>query len=134
MNVLHNDDLGKLILRVTLGVLLLLHGVNKLMNLDGSMGFIGGQLEALGLPAFIAYGALVGEIVAPLMIILGIFSRIGGILVLGQMLFAIGLVHMGELFQLTETGGWALELQAFFLLAGVVVMFLGSGRYAIKED
>lgn len=134
MNFLHNDDLGKLILRLTLGILLLLHGINKVMNLDGTMGWLSGQLGAVGLPTFLAYGALVGEVVAPLMIIFGLFSRVGGLLVVGQMLFAIGLVHMGELFQLTQMGGWAIELQAFFLFTGLAIVFLGSGRYAVKAD
>jgi putative oxidoreductase len=50
------------------------------------------------------------------------------------MLFAIGLVHMDELFALSEHGGWAIELQAMFLLGGLAVMFLGSGRFALKPD
>lgn len=134
MTFLHNDDLGKLILRLTLGILLLLHGINKVINLDGTIEWLSGQLEAVGLPTILAYGVLVGEVVAPLMIILGIFSRVGGLLVIGQMLFAIGLVHMGELFQLTQMGGWAIELQAFFLFTGLVIVFLGSGRFAVKPD
>lgn len=134
MNFLHNDDVGKLILRLTLGILLLLHGVNKLMHLDGTMAWLSGQLSAVGLPTLLAYGALIGEVVAPLLIILGLFSRIGGVLVVGQMLFAIALVHMNELTTLTQMGGWALELQGFFLFTGLAMVFLGSGRYAVKPD
>lgn len=37
---LHNDKLGKLILRLTLGVLLVLHGIAKVRYPDGSLGFI----------------------------------------------------------------------------------------------
>ncbi len=51
-----------------------------------------------------------------------------------NMLFAIVLVHGGELFSLTKTGGWSLELQAFYLFCGVAILLLGSGRMAIKPD
>ena len=95
---------------------------------------ISGQLASLGMPAFIAYGVYIGEVVAPLMIILGVFSRIGGLLVVGNMLFAIGLVHTSQLFTMGKTGGWALELQGFYLFCGAAVYFLGSGRFAAKPD
>ena len=68
------------------------------------------------------------------MIILGIFSRIGGLLIVGNMLFAIILMHAGHLFLLTEHGGWRLELQGFYLFCGLAIMFLGSGKYAVRPD
>lgn len=128
-----NDNLGKLILRVTVGVLILLHGVHKIFN-PGSLDFISKQLSSINLPHALAYGVYVGEVIAPLMIILGIFSRVGGLLVFGNMIFAIVLAHRSELFTLTGTGGWALELQGFYLFSGLAVLFLGSGRIAIRPD
>jgi putative oxidoreductase len=128
-----NDNLGKLILRVTVGVLILLHGVHKIFN-PGSLDFISKQLSGINLPHALAYGVYVGEVIAPLMIILGIFSRIGGLLVFGNMVFALVLAHRSELFTLTGTGGWALELQGFYLFSGLAVLFLGSGRIAIRPD
>jgi putative oxidoreductase len=68
------------------------------------------------------------------MIILGIQARIGGLIVVLNMLFAILLVHTGDLFSLTDHGGWRLELQGFYLFGGLAIMFLGSGRMAIKPD
>jgi putative oxidoreductase len=68
------------------------------------------------------------------MIILGIYTRIGGLLIVINMLFAILLVHTGDLFTVTEHGGWRLELQAFYLFSGLALMFLGSGRLAVKPD
>src|SRR5690606_27553055 len=41
------------------------------------------------------------------------------------------LVHMGEMFQLTKTGGWALELQGLFLFSALAVALLGAGRYSV---
>ena len=81
-----------------------------------------------------AYLVYVGEIVAPLMIILGVFSRIGGLLVMINMLFALALVHSTQLLTLSKNGGWALELQGFYLFTGLAVLLLGSGKIAIKPD
>ncbi len=133
ISLIQNDALGKLILRLTLGALMLFHGVAKALN-PGSLEFIGKQLTNINLPHMLAYGVYLGEIIAPLMIILGIFSRIGGLLVAGTMIFAIVLVHSNELFSLTEHGGLALELQLFYLLMGLAVFLLGSGRIAVKPD
>ena len=123
-----SDDLGKLILRLTLGGLVLLHGVNKIFN---GVGFMDGALAAHGLPSFIAYGAYIGEVLAPLLVLLGIYSRIGGAIIAINMVVAIYLMHMGQFFTMTKAGGWALELQAFYLLTGVVVMLLGAGRFSV---
>lgn len=128
-----SDALGKLTLRLTVGVLMLFHGVHKVLN-PGSIDFIGKQLNSMDLPQALAYGVYLGEVVAALMIILGIFSRLGGLLVFGNMIFAIVLAHRSQLFAFTDHGGYALELQVFFLLTGLAVFFLGSGRFAVKPD
>jgi putative oxidoreductase len=130
---LRNDAAGKLVLRLTVGGLMLFHGVSKLMH-SGSVDFIGGKLAESGLPAMLAYGVYVGEIIAPLMVILGIFSRIGGLLVVVNMLFAVLLVHTGDILALTDHGGWRLELQAFYLFGALAIVFLGSGKYAVRPD
>ena len=130
---LQYDAVGKLILRLTLGGLMLFHGVAKLLN-PGSVEFIGGRLTDAGLPSLLAYGVYVGEIVAPLMIIAGILTRVGGLLLVVNMLFAILLVHTGDILSLTEHGGWGLELQGFYLFGGLALMFLGSGKLAVKPS
>jgi putative oxidoreductase len=131
---LQSDMLGKLILRLTIGGLVLFHGVAKLMNISGAMEYMGKLLTAAGLPTFLSYFVFFGEVLAPLMIILGLFSRIGGLLVTINMLFAFFLVHTSQLLTLTKNGGWALELQACYLLGGLAIFFLGSGKIAIKPD
>ncbi|MGB3426041.1 MAG: DoxX family protein [Castellaniella sp.] len=122
------DDLGKLILRLSLGILILLHGLGKL---DGGVSWIVGMLSQRGLPGFIAYGVYIGEIVAPVLIILGLFTRLGGLISILNMLFVFGLVHMNELFTLGKSGGWALELQGMFLFASIAVTLFGAGAYSL---
>ncbi|HVL76182.1 MAG TPA: GntR family transcriptional regulator, partial [Noviherbaspirillum sp.] len=43
----------------------------------------------------------------------------------------VWLVHMRELWGITKTGGWALELQGSFLFAALAVALLGAGRFSI---
>lgn len=113
---------------------MLFHGAAKLMNMEGSLQFISGQLSSLGLPAEIAYGVFLGEVVAPVLLILGLFTRLGGLLIVGNMLFAIVLGHMGELMMLNQNGGWQLELQGFFLFCGLALLVMGGGRYSMRPD
>lgn len=128
-----SDAVGKLILRLSVGGLMLFHGVSKLLN-PGSVEFISGRLTESGLPSQLAYGVYLGEVVAPLMIIVGVLTRVGGLVVVVNMLFAVLLVHTGDFLSLTEHGGWRLELQGFYFFGGLALMFLGSGKLAVKPD
>jgi putative oxidoreductase len=129
MNQNTQSDLGKLVLRLALGILILLHGIAKL---KGGLSGIEDMLAAQGLPTFLAYGALVGEVLAPLMLILGFYARIGALLVVVNMLFALVLAHLGQLGMLNEQGGWALELQGMFLASALALALLGPGRYGVN--
>jgi putative oxidoreductase len=122
-------DLGKLVLRLALGLLILLHGIAKLR---GGLDPIVGMVQAHGLPGFVAYGALVGEVLAPLMVLAGFHARIGAALVAFNMLVAFALAHMGQLGQLNDQGGWALELQGMFLATAVAIALIGPGRYSVN--
>lgn len=128
-----NADTGRLILRVCVGGLMLFHGVAKILHPE-SLDFIAGMLNGYGLPTFLAYGVYIGEVLAPLMVIAGYQARVGGLLIAVNMLFALFLAHSGDFFSLSEHGGSAVELQLFYLLTAVAVVFLGSGRLAFKQD
>ena len=125
-----NESIGKLILRLALGGAILLHGIAKL---SGGVSGISGMLAGVGLPAFFAYGAYVGEVIAPLLLILGWYSRIGAALIAINMLFAIGLAHQSELFAFGDHGGWALELQGMFLFTAIALALIGPGRFGVND-
>ena len=129
----NSDAMGKLTLRLMVGILILFHGIGKIMHPE-SLDFIGSNLSNIGLPSAIAYGIYVGEVIAPLMVITGFHARIGGLLVAVNMIFAVVLAHSGDILSLTKHGGWALELQAFYLLGGLSIALLGSGKFAVKPD
>ena len=123
-----SDDLGKLILRVALAALILFHGISKLM---GGVDFIAGMVTKVGLPPAFAYLVYVGEVVAPLMILLGVWTRIAASVIAVNMIVAVLLVHTGEFFTLSKTGGWTMELQAMFFVAAIVIALQGAGRYSV---
>lgn len=133
LKILHNDALAKLVIRLSVGILLLFHGVSKIMN-TGAINFITSKLSSAGLPEIMAYGVYIGEVIAPVMIILGVFSRYGAVIIVINMLFAIYLVHPGDVYLLSQHGGWRLELQGFYLFSSIAIVFSGSGRYAFKPD
>ncbi|SFP41412.1 DoxX family protein [Variovorax sp. 770b2] len=125
-----SDDTGKLVLRLALGILILLHGVAKVTKgVDG----IGGMLASHGLPAFLAYGVYVGEILAPALLIVGLFTRPAAVIVAINMLVALWLVHRKDLGAINGQGGWALELQGMFLFAAISLAFTGGGRFGLSN-
>jgi len=121
-------DTGKLIMRLALGVLILFHGIAKL---TGGVSGIEGMATSAGLPGILAYGVYLGEVVGPVLLILGFYARVGAALIAVNMLFAIGLVHLGDLGQFTSTGGWRLELQGMYLFTSIGLFLTGPGRFRV---
>ena len=126
--MISTDSLGKLVLRLTIGGLLLLHGVHKL--LDG-IEPIKQMVAAHGVPDALAYGVYLGEVVGPILVILGLFSRIGALLIVADMIVAVVAARLGDLFALTPVGGYALELEACFLFGAAAIVLLGAGRLSL---
>ena len=122
------ENLGKLILRLCVGGLMLFHGIFKLINgVDGVIKL----LEARGLPSFMAYGVYVGEILAPILIIIGYRVRIAALVEIFTMLVAIYSLFGFSIFGLDDTGGWIIEHQLLYILPCLALFFMGGGRYGI---
>lgn len=119
------EDLGKLVLRITIGGLMLFHGIGKI---QGGVEGISQILNGHNLPTILAYGAYVGEVVAPLLIVVGLFTRLAALIVAFHIAVAVYLAHREQLMTLDAHGGYALELQAFYFLGALAIVFLGSGR------
>lgn len=125
-----NIDLGLLILRISVGGLMLLHGIAKLQH---GAGFIEQVVVDAGLPSFIAYGVYIGEVVAPLFILFGYGTRAASVVFAGNCLVAALLVHSQDIFTLNEQGGWSVELLGLFFLGAVALIFTGGGKYSISN-
>jgi len=125
------SDLGKLVLRVMLGGLLLFHGIEKLRH---GIGMIKALVTGHGLPELLAYGVYIGELLAPLLLILGFHSRVWAGIIALNMIMAMWLTHFKGAASLGAYGAWGMETVAFYLGSAVAVMLLGSGRIAVKRD
>ncbi len=122
------DALGKALLRITIGGLILMHGVHKL--LDG-IAPIKQAMTSHGLPELLAYGVYLGEIVGPLLVIAGLFARIGGLLIAADMIVAIVLMHAGMVLSIGPMGGYALELEACYLMGSLAIVLMGAGSLSL---
>lgn len=114
----HHPLAAMVLLRVTLAVLLLFHGWAKI---TGGIPGIEALVVKAGLPAFLAYGVFIGEVIAPLLLLVGLCVVPAALLIAVNMLVALVLVHGPHWLQISKSGGWALELQAFFLITALVV-------------
>lgn len=123
-------DAGMLVLRVVLGALILFHGVSKLKG-PIPPDFLVGLLAKNGLPGVLAYGVYVGEVIAPVLLIIGVWTRLAAVIVAVNMVVALVLVHTSQLFSVGQQGGYALELQAMYLFGAIAVALLGAGRYSV---
>ena len=125
------EHMGKLILRIMLGGLMLFHGVNKLQH---GIELIKGLVVAQHISEFLAYGVYVGEILAPILLILGWRSRIWAGVIAVNMLVVIYMTQLGAFMKLGAHGAWAVELQMFYLFSAVAIALIGSGKFAITRD
>ena len=116
---------GVLLLRFTVAGLMLFHGVAKLRNgLEG----IESLLANVGLPTWFSYGVLVGEVLAPLLVLAGVWVRPAALVMAFTMVVAVGLAHSTQLFTIGRTGGYGLELQAFFFFCSIAIAMLVERR------
>ena len=122
------EDGGKLVLRAVLAAMLLFHGISKMHH---GIGFVADVVAKAGLPAVFGYGVYVGEVVAPLFILFGVFTRVAALIVAINMIVAVLLVHTSQFFTINDTGGWALELQGMYFFTAIAIALLGAGRYSI---
>jgi putative oxidoreductase len=122
------EDLGKLILRVALAILILFHGISKILHgIDQIIGMIG----KAGLPPVVAYLAYTGEVLAPALMLVGIWTRPAAVVIAINMTVAVLLVHTSQFFTLAKTGGWSLELQGMYFTCALAVALLGAGHFSI---
>jgi putative oxidoreductase len=121
-------DTARLLLRLALGILIGLHGIGKLQS---GPGMILDLVAKSGLPSALGYLVYVGEIIAPVLLIIGLWTRAAALVIAINMVVAILLVHTGQLLQLSKNGGYALELQTIYLVVALAIALLGAGRFSL---
>ena len=123
-NYLHNPRAAMVMLRTTLALLMLFHGWAKIRH---GIGGIELMVEARGAPGWLAYAVYLGEVVAPLLLLVGLWVVPAALVIAINMLVAFFLVHTKQVLMLQNSGGWSLELQAFFFVTAIVVA-MGSSK------
>ena len=127
-----HPDTGLLVLRLGLGAILLFHGIFKVTH---GVAWIGGPLGKHGLPAYLAYGVYVAEVVAPVMLIFGLWTRIAAVIIAFDMAMAIYLVRLSDIGKINPMGGaWAIEVEALFFVMALALAFAGGGRYGLTKN
>ena len=133
-----SDDVGALIARITLGVVILPHGLQKLLGLFGGAGF-SGTLEFFvgsGIPAFIAVLIIIGESFGSLGLIFGFLSRLAALGIILIMLGAIITVHLRNGLFMNWSGDKPGEGFEYHLLAiglGLIVLIKGGGFFSVDR-
>ena len=122
-------DAALLILRLVLGILILMHGISKLP--PPPPDYLTAMLAQANLPTLLAWGVYIGEVVAPILLIVGVWTRLAAVVVIINMVVAVLLAHTGDLFRLADTGGYELELQAMFLFTAIALVLTGAGRFSV---
>ena len=126
-----SGNIGKLILRIMVGGLLLFHGIAKALH---GVAPIKGMLKSHQIPEMLAYAVYMGEILAPIFLILGWKSRFWAGVIVVNMAMAVYLTKLGAFLKLGAHGAWAPEVPMLYLLSALAIVFLGSGKYAVTRD
>jgi len=131
MNKFINTDTGILILRISLGFVLLAHSLYLklvIFTLAGTADFF----VSIGLPAFLAYVVFFTESISGFALILGIKTRFFAGLVIPVLLGA-SWVHSSNGWLFTNTGGgW--EYPIFLAAMALVQLNLGSGKLVLNIE
>jgi len=125
-----SPDIAKLLLRLSVGIMMLFHGFHKIIHgIDGIKALVRNS----GMPEFFAYGVYVGEVIVPIFIVLGLYARVASLVLAFNMFVAIALMYSDSLFKLGKFGSPVIELPFFYFILSVVIFFLGSGKFAINN-
>jgi len=108
------------LMRIVIGFLFLWHGMQKLFSFPSAM--------PPGVPAFVIYGAGSIELVAGILIMVGLFTRWSAFLASGQMAFAYWMAHGTKAVLPVQNGG---ELAAVYCFVFLFISTQGSGIWSV---
>jgi len=123
------QDHTAFILRLSLGTILLAHGLLKVFvfTIPGTVGYF----DSIGLPAITAYLTIFGELVGGTALLLGLYTRLAALLSLPILLGATW-VHIGNGWVFNSpNGGW--EFPALLVVLTAIVAIQGAGSFAIRK-
>ena len=121
---------GALLLRISMGVLFILHGA-YLKIFVFTMAGAGKFFVSLGLPEWFAWIVMLYETIGGVALILGIYARWVAIFLGIHLLFAAYLGHAANGWLFSAKGG-GYEYPVFWAIACFVLALVGDGAHALK--
>ena len=114
-----------LFLRLTFSGMLLTHGIPKVLNvMDGNFEFV----DPIGLgPVVSLILAIVAEVLCPLLIILGLKTRIATLPTIITMAVAAFIHHSNDPFNIKE-------MALLYLFGFIAIVLLGPGRFSLDRN
>ena len=133
------DDIGGLVLRVMLGIVFFPHGAQKLFGWFGGNGFSGTMAfftDKMGIPAVLAFLAIMAESVGAVAVIAGFLTRIGALGIGTNMVVAIFMVHLPNGFFMNWVGnqkGEGFEYHLLVIAIALTLVIKGGGKWSIDR-
>lgn len=134
-----SDSLSPVLLRLTLAAVLFPHGAQKLLGWFGGYGFTGTMgffTGTMGIPWILAFGTIMIEFFAPLLLLIGAGTRLAA-LGLGTVLTtAMFMVHVQNGFFMNWFGTQKGEgIEYFLLIIGLALSLIisGGGRWSVDR-
>ncbi len=125
-------DVGLLLLRVFVGLLVAAHGSQKVFGWFGGGGIPGTQKMVRSLEVhpsiFWTWVSALDELVGGLLLALGFLMPLGPLMIIANMLFAVHRVHFGKGFWNSKGG---IEFPLTLLVTALVLGLTGAGLYSI---
>jgi putative oxidoreductase len=133
------NDVVSLILRLFLGVVFFPHGMQKLLGwfggygFEGSMGFFTGSL---GIPAVLAFLAIMAESLGALGLLSGLLTRVAAFGIAVNMVVAIFMLHLPNGFFMNwsgKQGGEGFEYHLLVIAIAIALMIKGGGKWSLDR-
>jgi putative oxidoreductase len=132
-----SDRVAPLILRLTLGLVMLPHGLQKTFGLFGGPGYQGAVnmfTERMGIPLVFALLAIAAEFLGPLGLICGLLTRVAAFGIAVEMMVAAYKAHIQNGFFMNWMGtqrGEGFEYHILVLGIAIAIMIEGAGRFSL---
>lgn len=119
-------DFAMLIIRLSVAATFIVHGWQKIGNMEGTLGFF----ASLGFGAAITYFVAYMEFIGGILLAAGVMTRLVGSLFAATMVVAIYSVHFKNGFN-NMSGGY--EFQLLVLVCSVAIALIGPGAYSLHS-
>lgn len=132
-------DVVLLILRLALAIVMFPHGAQKMLGWFGGPGFSGTIAFMTGshIPAFLAFIVIIVEFFGPILLVLGLFTRLWALAIAIDMIVAVMMVHLPNGFFMNWSGqqhGEGFEYHIYPIAIGIALLIAGSGRFALDNS